>query len=412
MQPNFKYFRLVMTALALLSLLFNAAFLWSSRDALRQGYGDFLAFYAAARLLKAHGGGDLYNLKTQEAFQKPFEAYKQRGWPLPYIHPPFELLWLLPFTALAYPQALAAWLTTNVILVVATFALLTREVDVSSRLMFASMFAGFFPVTFTLFNGQDSIILLFLIAAACAQLEKNKDNIAGILLGFALIKPQLIFAILLLLLYKRRWRFYRAFAATAIVLAVVSIALVGPEGVRRYIDLLITLDATQYTIAAARMSNIRAFVEFALSVPPPAAKLGTGLLTVGFLAFLLYKSRGNADAEAEVLDLQIGLAVVVGLVTSYHAHLHDLSLLLVPITALTRRILLGERPPGPSDRWFLFLTLCFWVPFPGSFLPLIDRGQLPWLFLPLISFAAFITHRLDHERCRSTPRRQRKLGSC
>src|SRR5579864_2403707 len=69
-------------------LLFVGA--WSR---VRQGYPDFTIFYTAARMVREGLGHQLYDLRAQYRVQEEFaKGIQSRVGPLPYIHPPFEVL--------------------------------------------------------------------------------------------------------------------------------------------------------------------------------------------------------------------------------------------------------------------------------------------------------------------------------
>jgi len=87
--------------------------------------------------------------------------------------------------------------------------------------------------------GQDSILLLALLAAAFACLNRRRDLGAGLLTGLGLFKFQIIIPMALLFLVWRRWRFCLGFASSSLVAGAVSVGLVGLEQSERYARSLI-----------------------------------------------------------------------------------------------------------------------------------------------------------------------------
>jgi hypothetical protein len=88
-------FKVLLTSLVLVSLLFHSLYLWSQLDNMAAGNGDFVIFYTGAQILAAGGGNQLYDLATQKTFQDKFKVPIRDG-PLPYNHPAYELLLFLP----------------------------------------------------------------------------------------------------------------------------------------------------------------------------------------------------------------------------------------------------------------------------------------------------------------------------
>jgi uncharacterized membrane protein len=54
--------------------------------------------------------------------------------------------------------------------------------------LFAGLIAAFLPIGVELIQGQDSIILLFLLAGAMLAIERNREILAGALIAVGLFK--------------------------------------------------------------------------------------------------------------------------------------------------------------------------------------------------------------------------------
>jgi hypothetical protein len=76
---------------------------------------------------------------------------------------------------------------------------------------------------------QDDAFLLLAFACGLALLRRGRDYGAGLLFGAVALKPQLVFLVLLFLVFQRRWRAAAAMGGTAAALWSASIAMVGPS---------------------------------------------------------------------------------------------------------------------------------------------------------------------------------------
>ena len=101
---------------------------WRSRDLVRKGYPDFTALYSAGKIVREGLGNQLYDSQTQYRIQQEFAAgVSIRQGPLPYIHPPWEALLLVPFTWFSYPVAYLLWDAVNVLILLSLPFLLRNQ---------------------------------------------------------------------------------------------------------------------------------------------------------------------------------------------------------------------------------------------------------------------------------------------
>ena len=153
------------------------------RREIATGYPDFTIFYTAGKCIIQGHGRQLYDLETQFAIQREFASeVKRRENPLPFNHPPFEGLLFAPLARLPYVAAYLVW---------AAFNLAPSLHGIFPGLPLLAMFA-FFPLVMALMQGQDSILLLFLYGLAFLALAAGRAFVAGLCLGLALFKFQLV----------------------------------------------------------------------------------------------------------------------------------------------------------------------------------------------------------------------------
>jgi Glycosyltransferase family 87 len=281
---------------------------------------DFNQLYATGSMLRAGQRAELYDLNVQRRVQY---SLFHCGY-LPGNHPAYEYLLFAPLSAMSYPTAYFCFLAANLILLGFALWAICDQASLRTLLAMAVIAFSFFPVSVALFQEQDSILLTAIVAAALLALKRNWTVTAGMLAGVGLFKFQLTIPIFLLLLVWKHWRFCLGFLLSGFTLAILSIIVTGPAEQRLYLSML---THTEGSFNVLIMVNLRAL--FAAAIPGiSGAFLVVANVAIGaVLAFFLSRSR-RSDQEALLL------AIPLATLCSYHLYSHDLTLLLLPITAL------------------------------------------------------------------------------
>jgi hypothetical protein len=136
-----------------------------------------------------------------------------------------------------------------------------------------------------------------------------------------MLRPQLALALGLPLAFARP-KAFRSFFVTGIVLVLYSVILVGIEGFKDILNVvLVTAAGADESIHQAGMYNLVAIL-VRLRISPAWAWpfFGMAITAVSFLW-----------RKAGVTATTFGLAVLLALFFSPHLHTHDLSLLLIPL---------------------------------------------------------------------------------
>jgi hypothetical protein len=363
------------------------------------GNGDFVIFYTGAQMLIEGRGSELYHLEVQKVFQDKFKVPIRDG-PLPYNHPPYELLLFLPLIYLPFPTAHLVWSLVSAALLVLTFVLLTPFIDNKNQWLFATIMIAFYPTIATIMYGQDSILTAFLFAGVFAALKQKRHIAAGSILALGLYKPQLVLPMACFLFYKRCWRACTSFTLTAAVLAGVSIGLVGWKGVSDFGTLLQLIDLLNYTIDPANMANVRGLLDnvFAFSRSFGLTHLIL-LSSVLVLGSSLYICTADFDASDPLFDLEFSLVVIATLLSSYHLYAHDLTLLVIPTILIFNHILAGRVEHSCLSRVFPSIVLTLW--FPLVFLVLIQHRLLYFTSILIMLFAIVLAKEICHTRSRA-----------
>jgi len=334
---TFQLKRTLVLVLAGFALLHGLIF-WQLHDSIFRGYGDFASFYTAGKIVQQGESARLYDRGLQWQVQQQFaSSVKIRNGPLPYIRPPFEALLFLPFAYLDYPVAFVAWTAVNVLVLLTVPFLLVRETGawapVPSPLARGFLSLGFFPIAFDLVQGQDSILLLMLLALAFVSLQKGSELRAGAWLGLGLFKFHLVVPLFLVLLLTRRMKATVGFIGVASVLGLLSVAVVGWPALVGYPGYLWALNEAPALagMKAQAMPNIRGLLTPFLGhgrvpLPVQGALLGISILGVVSMAKVW-------PAGGDSLRNRVGFSfcIVATIFTSYYANSYDLTLLILPL---------------------------------------------------------------------------------
>jgi len=325
------------------------------RADVRAGKPDFVIFQTAGTMARTGQGQFLYDVPHQHAVQRSIVGeVPERAIPLLFNHAPFEALAFAPFSALRFEHAYLAWYVVNVCLILLfSWLTVTRLPSLSKyTAAFGIASAVFYGTLMTMVQGQDSAVLLCLLAGFFLALLTKNDFGAGALLAFATIKPHLILPELLLLLVLRRWRALFSFAGALAILLFVSGLLLGFSAVVSYPAFLLDFGkggaAAQLGVYPQVMASLRGL----LLMGGVDARLTSifvigGLILAAFGLAVLAQRAGNEQS----LRLLSGAVVCGSIFFSVHVNPHDLVLLLFPIAVA----LSESRSDGLSRRTRLAL---------------------------------------------------------
>lgn len=318
-------------------------FLWHVRGRIARGDPDFTVFYTAARILRQGRGAQLYDPSVQHMVQREFtsNALIRRG-PLPFIHPPFEAVAFVPLTLLSYPVAFVVWDLVNLGMLIGVVLILRSSLErlrqIPLSLLLLAVLA-FFPVFATFHQGQDSILLLLLLALAFRAIDRRSDFAAGCWLGFGMFKYHLILALVLLLIVWKGRKLALGFIAIVGFLFTISVALVGWHGL------------LQYPGYAWRIVSVPGFGGIPLRQLPNLLGLLGGWPWLGAATWVKAVALGGAIAllitvawlgkfadDRRLFGLCFSCAVVASVLAGYSTNTYDLSLLVVPLALVAEYV--------------------------------------------------------------------------
>lgn len=326
-------------ALAAVVALHAWAFVGLRKNA-QEGYADFSIFYTAGKCLVKGLGPKMYDVATEKSLQREFisPAKIEQG-PLPYTHPPFEAPLFVPLALLPYVTAYSVWNAISLLLLLACVLLLRPHLrglrEWAEALPFLAALA-FFPVFLCRFEGQDSVLLLFVFALVYVNMKLGREFVAGMCLGLALFRFQIVLPVLAVALLRRKWRLLTGVALVGTALTGISLAVVGWNSFWRYPQQLWQvyryweLSPSQVGVALnpAYMPNLRGLT-FAWLGDGPMAHLLTRLVSLALVGFAAWKWK--ADPREPGFDLGFALTIAIAVMVSFHLNAYDLTLLLIPL---------------------------------------------------------------------------------
>ena len=357
-----------------------------------QGRADFRQLYTAGYMVRTGHGSQLYDYATQKQFQDSLASpmYQQTGGSLqavalPFIRPAYQALLFVPLSLLSYRTAYFVFLFVNCFALAACFVLLRGRLTALAaawNLLPIAMFLCFIPTGVALMQGQDSILLLLAFAAALVNLEHGSEFLAGLIAGMALFKFQIAIPVAALFMCWRRWRFVAGFCLTAAVLSFISIWIIGLSQIRTFLDVVLSIhtgfasdpNQIQRLAPVTKMMNLHGMI-YGVTQGRLGAR-ATTLLSIGLSAmFFLYAVSLGWRRKRED---QFKLAILCAVIVSYYIFIHDLVILLIPLSLILNETL-ASLEPRP---WIGAIVACvFLAPSQISYAYLL---MIPLVLLPVL----------------------------
>jgi Glycosyltransferase family 87 len=304
--------------------------------ALQQGRTDFRSQYTAGYMMRSGNAHRIYDYSAQLFFQNRLVVARDMA--LPFDHLSYEALLFVPFSYLPFRAAYFAMLAFNLVVLALSVRLMRRWTSTLDGIypwLSFVMAIVFLPTALALMQGQDSILLLFCLVAAFLALEGGREFLAGVLLSLGLFKFQIVLSIALLFLLWKRWRFSAGFSLSAAVLVASSLALIGREAATSYFRLLLsmsmglssTVEQSRLGTPPAIMPNLRGLAFGLLNHRLPMPWIQTVIVVLSAICVVAAWIGGSRTRKGSSLLIAIPASAAV----SYHFHLHDMTILLLPI---------------------------------------------------------------------------------
>jgi Glycosyltransferase family 87 len=291
------------------------------------GLDDFRQLYVGGYMIRTGHARELYDYDTQQRFQDTVVPVGKHN-PLITSHLAYEELLFVPLSLFPYKVAYWMFMAFNGALLVLCVGLLRHRLRVLPDWLPVLLIPAFFPISRTLEKGQDSIIILTLLAAALWALDHEKEYVAGLLAGVGIFKFQIVIPIALLFIIWRRWKFSLGLAVSSVAAGLVSLWLVGLGGARDYAHMLLSMslrlsseNMRRYTTNPNMMMNLRGLFSAMFD-----GRMAHGhvqwMVAVGSVVVLLAAARQRPS---------LPLAITAASLVSYHFIIHDASILVIVI---------------------------------------------------------------------------------
>jgi hypothetical protein len=297
---------------------------------------DYRAFYASAQIARDRGFAQVYDLRTQDAYQRPLYDQCYSGparvpyvpVPMPYL-PAFVLLFM-PMLPLSFMASYFVWIFVNLGLIVLYMFRFKRALGPANGSDIMAQLLVCLPIFSNFFLGQVNGWLLICLAEFMLASIRGKDFRAGLWLVGLLVKPQTLVLILPGLLLSRRFRALAGFAVSCVALAGVCLLLAGGYGLGDLAILILHYVRGLPTNAPEAMMNWRA-VAFNLSNLVPqnvawAISMGGLMVTAGVGLSLWVRP----SLLPERLPLILFGTYAATCAATWHSHVH-MVLPLIPL---------------------------------------------------------------------------------
>ena len=340
---------------------------------------DFPSLYSGAKLMWKNRAA-LYDLDQQLKIQKTIDP-RIADSVLAFAYPPTTALVLMPLGWLSFSNAYLLMTVVNVLVLMLALRVLAKNLALNGEQFQWLLLTTFcsFGVHSAILQGQTSILLILPVSLFIRSVLQGSQTAAGLCIGALFFKPQLLPVPFLVLTAQRRGRALALGISLLAVSAILSVSLVGWDGINDYFRLAQRFGASESDLGTnpQDMHNLRALVYYALpaTLVTPVWIGGEILLAIGAL-FL--NAKAGVD-EKGIAAQWVGNMLVI-ILLSPHLHAHDLALL-IPANAFVLKLCRGSLPVTVS---------CSLVAL-GIF-PL-----LPWLLatplppvLPLVFLIAFV----------------------
>jgi len=355
-------------------------------------YHDFLAFFAAGKLVLDGHGSLLYGSGAVTAIQRSIIPHSlgANGY-MPFINPPFAATVFVPLAALPEPLARGVWAAISLALASVAAAWIVRPLSGRQRTVGFILVLSSYPAFHALAEGQWSFVLLLAGLAALGAARAGRWRLAGAALGVLWIKPQLVVLPLAGLLLARRWTSVAVAVLVGAALAAATLTLTGPAVYGQYLTYLADVVLSHFTGAGAVHQTawrgdlttaeglngllVGVFGQRAVGVVDLAWAAGSALLVGLFLLASRARRPGFAELE-ERLMLAAGIALV--LLVNPNLFAQDTVLVFLVVAALL---------PVPGDAGLLLLAAVTAT----ADLVFLDLTVEPWHIFTLVLLLGFVS---------------------
>jgi hypothetical protein len=391
-------FRRVFVATGLTVLVTVYAMGWLqmiSSHAERTG-SDFISSYSAARIAQRWGAAYVYDLELQRTIQAEVVGFDLApGQVLMFNHPPYLVALLVLLIDGNYVASLVRYAAIMVAFYAASVSvvawLLRREAwKQRLPLLLLAGILTFYPLFVSVVNTQDTAILIFGAFLWLAGLLTGRDWLAGLGLALTTVRPHVTVLLAVPFLFRRQ-KVFGWFCVGAGFLGALSLAILGVDGMRGFLDLLqVSAGGEWYGLNEPRMVNL---VGLLWRVAPGLGGdaihwIGWAVYGMALIGLCILWARSR-----EIAEKQVGLAVTLTVFAVPHLHYHDLTLLIVALVAILLVLVRGKFL-HEQDACLVPLGISLALLF-GSLIPIL-RSTLPYLLMVMLVLSLWFPQRIKN----------------
>lgn len=355
----------------LIVLLFLWLWLFNAEGAFLGGPGgeafeaDFAMFVGAAQVLKDGGNPYDHNLlyRTERALLQRQGLRILKNKILVRVGNPPLLFWLMqPLARLPYQPVALAWMFGLYILSALGCLAALMYMRWSRRALPLAIFLLMPPVVMSAFYGNVASIVFAALCFSLAMMRRH-PILAGVMLSFVWLKPQVALPIagLILLFHPvRRDRVLDGFGFASVVIIIATVVTTGWASLGHWAHAL-----TGYSRDLAYSPSIASLTGLYVRWTASSVRLGAELFVLAsavvLTAFWWWKHRDIPDTPS----LEYAWLWLVWFLATPYAHFYDEMLLTIPILALLGRNgwRVTERLPAAAlYLMFLSLLVISWAP--------------------------------------------------
>ncbi|MCL4263297.1 MAG: DUF2029 domain-containing protein [Anaerolineae bacterium] len=316
--------------------------------AVRPSHG-FVVLYTAAQLVAE--GEDSASFYDYDWFNNQITRFVPPHIKDINVNPPFLNLFLLPLVNLGYIQARTLWTGFSVLCLLGTIWLWLHELKLRYVWLpvIGVLVLTFQPVRANLWLGQVYIFLLALVSIVWWGYRRERDGIAGGVLGLLLILKLALMPLWGLFLVQRRWKILLWGTAVFLTLFLLSLPLLGWNAWERCLYLLLNPDPRLGPSVTAYQTIFSFFRHLFIYDPQwnlapifqaPVIGIGGAWMTfavlLGIPLYLAYKltTKDTPRASVKSSDLLVAVFIILSVILNPLALDYHYPLLLLPIVIL------------------------------------------------------------------------------
>ena len=293
---------------------------------------DFRLNYVAAEIGLTRGWSHIYDLDLQRQLSAGFGPKDSGISPNHnYVTPPPGAWLVAPLTLFPLPTAYLIWTVGSLAILIASWWLVCPGKGLARVTLLLTSLA-LWPMHYAFWLGQTVVVSLACLAVTWWLLERERWAPAGAVLAVGLfIKPQLVLLLPLVLFISGRWRPTVYCALVCGILAVISLASLGPHGIGSYAS----------SLAFTNSDPIQSVVTYGYL-------FGRGPVATGVEVAAALAALALAWYRRDRVDLVFALGVVGTTASAFYLQEYDPAVLVIPAW-----IVLGFRASMPQRAWLL-----------------------------------------------------------